>query len=276
MCRRRPWWSHATTRRVSASLDRIDFRHGAVFAGSDQEDAGRTLDLIVANPPYIDPADRPSLPRDVADHEPAVALFAEEGGLAVIRAIVARAPAALSAGGWLLMEIGQGQAPAVRTLVDQTSGLTFIEIRQDLAGHPPCAGGARRYRSVPTSSPGRVRSRHNSAMDCLFCKIIAGQIPAAKVYEDDRLVAFADINPQAPMHLLVVPREHIPTLNDLDPAHDALIGEMLRRATALAASRGYSVSGFRTVFNCNADAGQTVFHIHLHVLGGRKFTWPPG
>ena len=117
-------------------LDRIDVRHGAVFAGSDREDADRSLDLIVANPPYIDPADRPSLPRDVSDHEPAVALFAEEGGLAVIRAIVARAPAALSAGGWLLMEIGQGQAPAVRTLVDQTSGLTFIEIRQDLRGIP--------------------------------------------------------------------------------------------------------------------------------------------
>jgi histidine triad (HIT) family protein len=113
-------------------------------------------------------------------------------------------------------------------------------------------------------------------MDCLFCKIIAGEIPAAKVYEDTRLMALTDINPQAPMHLLVVPKEHIPTLNDLDATHDALIGEMLRRATALAADRGYDTSGFRTVFNCNADAGQTVFHVHLHVLGGRKMTWPPG
>ena len=113
-------------------------------------------------------------------------------------------------------------------------------------------------------------------MDCLFCQIVTDQIPVPKLYEDDRLVAFADINPQAPMHVLVVPREHIPTLNDLDPAHDALIGEMLRRATALAAARGYNGSGFRTVFNCNADAGQTVFHLHLHVLGGRKLTWPPG
>ena len=113
-------------------------------------------------------------------------------------------------------------------------------------------------------------------MDCLFCKIIAGQIPVATLYADDRLVAFADINPQAPMHVLVVPREHIPTLNDLDPAHDALVGEMLRRAAALAADRGYAASGFRTVFNCNAAAGQTVFHLHLHVLGGRTFTWPPG
>jgi len=113
-------------------------------------------------------------------------------------------------------------------------------------------------------------------MDCLFCKIIAGQIPANRIYEDDRLVAFADINPQAPMHVLVVPREHIATLNDLDPAHDALVGEMLRRGAALAAARGYAASGFRAVLNCNADAGQTVFHIHMHVLGGRTFSWPPG
>jgi histidine triad (HIT) family protein len=113
-------------------------------------------------------------------------------------------------------------------------------------------------------------------MDCLFCKIIAGEIPAAKLYEDDRLVAFADVNPQAPMHILVVPREHIPSLNDLGPGHDALIGEMLRRAAALAADRGFAASGFRTVFNCNADAGQTVFHLHLHVLAGRTMRWPPG
>ena len=113
-------------------------------------------------------------------------------------------------------------------------------------------------------------------MDCLFCNIIAGQIPAAKLYEDDQLIAFADINPQAPLHALVVPREHISTLNDLDPAHDALIGQMLRRAAALAASRGYDASGYRAVLNCNADAGQSVFHIHLHVLGGRKMAWPPG
>ena len=113
-------------------------------------------------------------------------------------------------------------------------------------------------------------------MDCLFCKIIAGEIPVTKLYEDERVVAFADINPQAPMHLLVLPREHVPTLNDLAPAHDALVGHMVRQATALAATRGYDASGFRTVFNWNRDAGQTVFHLHLHVLGGRTFTWPPG
>ena len=111
---------------------------------------------------------------------------------------------------------------------------------------------------------------------CLFCRIIAGEIPASKVYEDDRIVAFGDINPQAPMHVLVVPREHIATLNELSPEHDAIVGEMTRRGAALAAERGYASSGYRTVFNCNADAGQAVFHIHLHVLGGRKMTWPPG
>jgi histidine triad (HIT) family protein len=111
---------------------------------------------------------------------------------------------------------------------------------------------------------------------CLFCRIIAGEIPATKVYEDDRLVAFNDINPQAPMHVLIVPRQHVATLNDLDAGHDAIIGEMVRRAAAIAAERGYAASGFRTVFNCNAAAGQTVFHVHLHVLGGRTLTWPPG
>ena len=111
---------------------------------------------------------------------------------------------------------------------------------------------------------------------CLFCRIIAGGIPASKVYEDDTLVAFNDINPQAPMHVLIVPRVHVATLNDLAASHDAVVGAMVRRAAAIAEERGYATSGYRTVFNCNADAGQAVFHIHLHVLGGRKMTWPPG
>lgn len=111
---------------------------------------------------------------------------------------------------------------------------------------------------------------------CLFCRIAAGEVPATKVYEDDRLIAFNDINPQAPMHVLVVPKAHIATLNDLDTTHDALVGEMIRRGAAIAAERGYAERGFRTVFNCNADAGQAVFHIHLHVLGGRALKWPPG
>ena len=111
---------------------------------------------------------------------------------------------------------------------------------------------------------------------CLFCRIIAGEIPATKVFEDDMLVAFNDINPQAPMHVLIVPRAHVATLNDLGATHDAVVGAMVRRAAAIASDRGYAESGYRTVFNCNADAGQAVFHIHLHVLGGRTMTWPPG
>ena len=112
--------------------------------------------------------------------------------------------------------------------------------------------------------------------DCLFCKVIAGEIPAQIVHEDEELVAFRDINPQAPLHVLVVPRRHIATLNDLQPADDALVGSMFRRAAALASDDGYGERGYRTVFNCNREAGQTVFHIHLHVLGGRPLTWPPG
>ena len=112
--------------------------------------------------------------------------------------------------------------------------------------------------------------------NCLFCGIVAGQIPASLVYQDDRLVAFKDINPQAPLHLLIVPRRHIATVNDLLPGDDELIGAMFRRAAALAKQNGYSDRGYRTVLNCNRDAGQTVFHIHLHLLAGRGFGWPPG
>ena len=112
--------------------------------------------------------------------------------------------------------------------------------------------------------------------DCLFCKIIAGEIPGSVVYQDDHVVAIKDINPQAPTHILILPRQHIATLNDLTPRDDAIVGEMTRRAAALARERGHADGGYRTVFNCNADAGQTVFHIHLHVLAGRKLAWPPG
>jgi histidine triad (HIT) family protein len=112
--------------------------------------------------------------------------------------------------------------------------------------------------------------------DCLFCKIIAGEIPGTVVYQDARLVVLKDINPQAPTHVLIVPRRHIATLNDLTPEDDALLGEMTRRAAAIAKEHGHGDRGYRTVLNCNADAGQSVFHIHLHVLGGRAMTWPPG
>jgi histidine triad (HIT) family protein len=112
--------------------------------------------------------------------------------------------------------------------------------------------------------------------DCLFCKIIDRTIPASIVYEDDRVMAFNDINPQGPTHVLVVPKRHIASLNDLTPADDAAIGEVVRRAAAIAKDRGVSIGGFRTVFNTNKDGGQTVFHIHLHLIGGRSLSWPPG
>ena len=112
--------------------------------------------------------------------------------------------------------------------------------------------------------------------DCLFCKIVAGDIPAAIVHRDEHFVAFKDINPQAPLHVLIIPRRHIASLNDLGPEDDGLVGEMVRRAAAIAREHGVADRGYRTVFNCNADAGQSVFHIHLHVLGGRGLSWPPG
>lgn len=112
--------------------------------------------------------------------------------------------------------------------------------------------------------------------DCLFCRIAAGETPAAIVHQDEHLIAFKDINPQAPMHVLVVPRRHIATLNDLTESDDQLVGEMMRRGAAIARAHGHADAGYRTVFNTNAGAGQTVFHIHLHVLGGRSLTWPPG
>lgn len=112
--------------------------------------------------------------------------------------------------------------------------------------------------------------------DCLFCKITDNQIPSATVYEDDTVVAFRDVNPQAPLHVLVVPRAHVATLNDLQPEHDALVGSMFRVAAQIAREHGYAERGYRTVFNCNREAGQTVFHIHLHLLAGRGLAWPPG
>jgi histidine triad (HIT) family protein len=112
--------------------------------------------------------------------------------------------------------------------------------------------------------------------DCLFCKIIAGEIPGNFVHQDETMVAFKDINPQAPLHVLIVPRRHVATLNDLSVEDDALVGSLFRRAAALAQEHGYDQRGYRTVFNCNREAGQTVFHIHLHLLAGRGFGWPPG
>ncbi len=113
-------------------------------------------------------------------------------------------------------------------------------------------------------------------MSCLFCRILAGEIPGKFLHQDDRLVVLQDINPQAPLHALVIPRKHVATLNDLSAEDDGLVGEMLRRAALVAREHGVADAGYRAVFNCNREAGQTVFHIHLHVLGGRPLGWPPG
>jgi histidine triad (HIT) family protein len=112
--------------------------------------------------------------------------------------------------------------------------------------------------------------------ECLFCGIAKGEIPARKVHEDDDYVAFHDVNPKAPVHLLVIPRRHIATLNDLTAADNALVGGMLDLARRLAAELGIAEAGYRAVINCNAGAGQSVWHIHLHLLGGRPLAWPPG
>jgi histidine triad (HIT) family protein len=112
--------------------------------------------------------------------------------------------------------------------------------------------------------------------DCLFCKIAAGKIPATIVHQDDHVVAFEDINPQAPQHLVIIPRQHIATVNDLEPGHEELVGKLASTAKELAAQRGFDDTGYRLVMNCNEAGGQSVFHIHLHVLGGRRMRWPPG
>jgi histidine triad (HIT) family protein len=112
--------------------------------------------------------------------------------------------------------------------------------------------------------------------DCIFCKIAAGEIPAELVYEDDLVVGFRDLNPQAPTHLLLIPRKHIASLNDLTEADDVIVGRLYRAAAQIAEREGFAEPGYRTVINCNADGGQTVFHLHLHLLAGRAMHWPPG
>ncbi len=112
--------------------------------------------------------------------------------------------------------------------------------------------------------------------DDLFLKIIAREIPADIVYEDDEVLAFRDINPQAPLHVLVIPKRRIPTLNDVEEKDERLVGRLLNVAREIAVDAGYADDGYRVVMNCNEAAGQTVFHIHLHLLAGRALTWPPG
>ncbi len=112
--------------------------------------------------------------------------------------------------------------------------------------------------------------------DCLFCKIVGGDIPADVIYESDAAIAFRDINPQAPTHVLIIPRKHIATINDIGEEDHSLIGSLYAAAKDIAAQEGFSEEGYRAVMNCNEAAGQTVFHIHLHLLGGRPLGWPPG
>ena len=113
-------------------------------------------------------------------------------------------------------------------------------------------------------------------MDCLFCSIVEGKIPADKVFENNELLAFRDISPQAPTHILIIPKIHLSTLNDLKKDHELLVGKMIKCASDLAKKEGIDSKGYRTVFNCNSDGGQAVYHIHLHLLGGRQLNWPPG
>ena len=113
-------------------------------------------------------------------------------------------------------------------------------------------------------------------MDCLFCRIVAGEIPADVVHQDERAVAFRDINPQSPVHVLVIPRDHLESLDEATLKDEALLGHLLRVAARVANEQGLSESGYRTVVNTGAGAGQSVFHLHLHVIGGQHLSWPPG
>lgn len=112
--------------------------------------------------------------------------------------------------------------------------------------------------------------------DCLFCRMVKGEIKPDVVYEDEAVLAFRDLNPQAPLHVLVIPKLHLATLNDLDETHAALMGKLFLAAKKVAEQEGLAERGYRTVINCNAEAGQSVYHVHLHVLAGRAMHWPPG
>lgn len=112
--------------------------------------------------------------------------------------------------------------------------------------------------------------------DCIFCKVASGDMKSDIVHQSDEIVAFRDINPQAPTHILIIPKKHVATVNDLQPEDEALIGKLVSTAKELARNEGIDEEGYRLVMNCNAGAGQTVFHIHLHLIGGRAMRWPPG
>ena len=113
-------------------------------------------------------------------------------------------------------------------------------------------------------------------MDCLFCKIARAEIETEYLYEDEHILAFRDIHPQAPQHILIIPRQHIASLNDLDESNRLLLGDMILVAKTLATETGFANRGYRILMNCNDDGGQTIYHIHLHLLAGRAMRWPPG
>ncbi len=115
-----------------------------------------------------------------------------------------------------------------------------------------------------------------SGQDCLFCRIVDGEIPADVIHESDSAIAFRDINPQAPTHVLIIPRRHISTINDLNAGDEELVGSLHLAAKEIAQQEGLTDDGYRVVMNCGEGAGQSVFHIHLHLLGGRLLNWPPG
>ncbi|MBC8357329.1 MAG: histidine triad nucleotide-binding protein [Candidatus Aminicenantes bacterium] len=112
--------------------------------------------------------------------------------------------------------------------------------------------------------------------NCLFCKIIHGEIPAKKVFEDEKIIAFDDINPQAPIHILIIPKEHFASLNEIPEEKKDVLSHVLLKARQIAREKGVAKSGYRIVLNTARDSGQEVFHIHFHLLGGRKMLWPPG
>ncbi|MDI1352951.1 MAG: histidine triad nucleotide-binding protein [bacterium] len=113
-------------------------------------------------------------------------------------------------------------------------------------------------------------------MNCLFCKLVNGEIPASLLFEDNQIMAFQDINPQAPTHILIIPKRHIATINDAEENDTDLMGTLILRAKKLALNLGISEEGYRLVFNVNSGGGQEVYHLHLHLLGGRQMSWPPG
>lgn len=112
--------------------------------------------------------------------------------------------------------------------------------------------------------------------DCLFCKIVNGDISSDKIYEDDKVLAFNDLNAQAPTHILIIPKKHIATMNDLQAVDTEVVGQLMQVAAKIAKDKGFAEAGYRVVMNCNQDGGQAVYHIHLHLLAGRAMAWPPG